>query len=378
MDHARLSASASYRWMRCTASVQAIEKLFAEHPEKIKGDNQYTKEGTLAHEVAERKLQGKTVNPKCTKEMYEYVMEYVDAVRAVYDPEQGDILYIEERVDYSDTVPEGYGTLDALVVQFRNRTAHSFDLKYGAGVQVEAEENSQQLLYCLGILQEFEWMDLEGQIDQFMINIVMPRKFTPPPWKATIETIRAFAIEAKSKAHEALGDDPVFTPGEKQCQFCDNKPYCAALDDFSTELTIADFDDMDIEEDVAQLTDERRRLILDNASVIRNYLSAVEDYAHARLMAGEKFPGYKLVEGRSNRKATEASDKYAQRILGAKVAFEKKFIGITKAKKLMNKQQNAHMDGLMVKPRGKPTLAPMVDKRPVYLIDVSEDFDKLD
>ena len=160
-------------------------------------------------------------------------------------------------------------------------------------------------------------------------------------------------------------------PGYKQCEFCNAKASCTALDKFTQEIISADFDNLD-EVDSESVTDERVKLILDNKKLIESFLSAVETRAFERLVSGEKIPGYKIVEGKSNRKWIDDAEAKLIEKLGDE-AFEKSLIGITAAEKKLNKKE---VNDLTYKPQGRLTLAPESDKRPA-VTSVTDDFDNL-
>ncbi len=174
MNHAKLSASGSPKWLGCPGSVKAEEKM----PDP--GSSPFAVEGSRAHEVADLCLKagtdaamyvGKEVYGDIVPgEMARYVQEYLDYVRA-HETENTE-LFTEERVDFSNIVPEGFGTMDAAVFDPTIGVCHIFDLKYGRGVKVHAANNTQAQLYCLGFLNEMGWM---AEIISFRIHIVQPR-----------------------------------------------------------------------------------------------------------------------------------------------------------------------------------------------------------
>lgn len=375
--HAKLSASGSSKWINCPGSVEAESKI-------VKRQSVYAEEGTLAHELADMCLKkkvdtstfigktitvesdGKVLSTVVDKEMAKFVQEYLDYVRSFET--KNSQLYTEDKVDFSNIAPDGFGTMDAAILDYDTGICHIFDLKYGQGVEVSAVENTQGQLYALGFYNELKCLDV---IKAFTIHIIQPRKYNFSSWEISIKDLLAFGEFAKERAKEALTPGAKRVPGYKQCEFCNAKASCTALDKFTQEIISADFDNLD-KLDSKEVTDERVKLILDNKKLIESFLNAVESRAFDRLISGEKIPGYKLVEGKSNRKWIDGAEQTLIEKLGDE-AFEKSLIGITAAEKKLNKKE---VNELTYKPQGRLTLAPESDKRPA-VTSVSEDFENL-
>jgi len=375
--HAKLSASGSSKWINCPGSIEAESKV-------AKKQSVYAEEGTLAHELADTCLKkrvdastfigktiscesdGKVLSTVVDKEMAKFVQEYLDYVLSFET--KNSQLYTEDKVDFSNIAPDGFGTMDSAILDYDTGVCHIFDLKYGQGVEVSAIENTQGQLYALGFYNELKCLDV---IKSFVIHIVQPRKWNFSEWEISLKDLVAFGEFAKKKAQEALKPGAKRVPGYKQCEFCAAKASCTALDKFTQEIISADFDNLD-EVDSESVTDERVKLILDNKKLIESFLSAVETRAFERLVAGEMIPGYKLVEGRSNRKWIDDAEAKLIEKLGDE-AFEKSLIGITAAEKKLNKKE---VNDLTYKPPGKLTLAPESDKRPA-VTSVTDDFENL-
>lgn len=373
--HAKLSASGSSKWLNCPGSVQAESTI-------PNISSKYAEEGTLAHELADQCLSsginaekyiGKTIIAYSGDKLSEFIVdvtmarfvqEYLDYVRS-FENEHTQ-LYTEDRVDFSNIVPEGFGTMDAAIIDYKTGVCHIFDLKYGQGVEVTAEGNTQGLLYATGFYNEMKCLEV---IKSFVIHIVQPRKYATSSWSVTLDQLEAFGVEAKRKAEEALKPDAVRVPGEKQCEFCRAKANCGALDKFTSSIISNDFENL---EDKQDLSEERIKQILDNKKLIESFLKAVEDRALETLMQGGNVLGYKLVQGRSNRVWADGAENELIAKLGDD-AYEKKLIGITAAEKKLKK---AEVDKLTIKPVGKLTLAPESDKRPAAKA-ISDDFDNL-
>lgn len=377
-DHAKLSASGSSKWLNCPGSVKAE----SQYPDS---QSEYAEEGTLAHELADiclknkqdaveyidRKIScesnGKTLTKIVDEEMAKFVQEYLDYVRSYENTETK--LFTEDKVDFSNVVPGGFGTMDSAVLDFKSRICHIFDLKYGM-TEVLAEKNTQGLLYCVGFLNEIGWLEA---IDSFTIHIVQPRKYNYSSWNVSLEELKLFMEEAKIKAEEALKENPVRIPGEKQCLFCKANGDCPALEKLTFD-TVGDYFDKkgDQEENIANLSEDKLKNILDNKSLIEKFLKQVEANVCNRLKAGAKFKGYKLVQGKSNRKWVDEAEEKLNELLGDK-AYEKSLIGITTAEKLLKKDV---VSTLTYKPDGQMIMASEDDPRPAVK-PILDDFDDL-
>ena len=369
--HAKLSASGSSRWLNCPGSVQAEEKYPGQE------SSSFALEGTMAHEVADLCLKneqdadfyiGKTVLKKVVeKDMANYVQEYIDYVRSFEG--NNTALMTEERVSFDHIVPEGFGKLDSAVLDYDNNTCHIFDLKYGKGIKVDAYENTQAQLYAVGIDRELEF--LSEKIDKYVLHIVQPRINHFSSWEISKHDLGKFAEWVKERAELALSGKGNKLPGEKQCQWCRAKGDCKALADFTTSLITAEFDDID-EVDADSLTAHQKKAILENKKLIETFLKAVEASVFSQLEHGEKFEGFKLVEGRSIRKWTAEAEFKLIKELGDE-AFTRKLIGIGEAEKRVGKEIVAE---LTMKPIGKITLAPESDKREGIDTNLFENIEK--
>lgn len=371
--HAKLSASGSHRWLNCPGSVKAEENM----PES---NSPAASEGVCAHELAEHcllnsvwaeTLIGELFNGiEVTREMADYVQQYVDYVKGF----SGEHFY-EVRVDFSAYVPEGFGTCDALVIQ-NDGTMRVIDLKYGKGLQVFAENNSQAMLYALGALEDYGMI---YDIDTIEITIHQPRLDHIDEWSIKVSDLLLWADTVKKTANLCLTDNAPRAPGEKQCQWCKFKPRCPEQKAL-VETTMLDmFDDIAPSTviSVDELSDDELQTAMRNKKLIEGWLASVEKYITERLTNGESFPGYKIVEGRSLRQWSD--EEVAQKVLlengyDEKNLFTRKFVSVAQAEKLIGKKNRELITDLVVKPTGKPTLAPESDKRPAINISDS-DFD---
>lgn len=352
--HARLSASGSERWTRCPGSVNA-EKAYPNT------SSTFALEGTEAHSIAEKcLLSNKKAREVCKDiEMTGFVQEYVDYVDSV----PGSLRMYEKRVDYSAWVPDGFGTSDAIIYDAKSKTLHTIDLKYGKGVKVYAEENTQGLLYCLGAYDLLETM---AEIEHVKIHIMQPRLDHIDTWLISVEQLLEKGKWFAERAEEALKPDAKRCPGEKQCQWCKAKADCKELMKYTEEIVGSNFEDLDFKDPNA-LSLEDVRKILDGKSLIEGWLKAVHEKALDMAHSGDKIPGYKLVEGRSLRAWTdehEAEQRLVQ-VLGTK-AYITKIISPAQAEKALSKDEKEMLKDIIIKPKGKPSLVPESDKRQEY------------
>ena len=302
------------------------------------------------------------------QEMADYVQQYVDYVKSI----DGRHEY-EQQVHFSDWVPEGFGTADALVLQ--DTTLYVIDLKYGKGVPVSAFENTQGILYALGAMADYEYLH---DIEKVVIVIVQPRMDIISEWVIDKAELLKWGEWLSQRAEAALADNAPRVPGEKQCQFCKAKPTCPELMRLTHDVIASDFDNIDQMANPDTLTNEQLKKALDVKKLIMSWFESVEQHAFDLLEKGEPFPDYKLVEGRSLRQwADEAVAEQSLVELLADDAYEKKLLSVAKAEKLLGKKRSGSITDLISKPRGKPVIVPESDKRPAMGSEAKdfEDFD---
>jgi RecB family exonuclease len=375
--HAKLSASGAHRWMNCPGSVKA-EEGFADR------SSIFADEGTLAHAVCEQALthnQGADeasmiVGPGMIASMphlegcidqafLDACQMYIDYVRA----QPGDQRMYEVRVDFSQWVPEGFGTSDVVILD--GNTVRIIDLKFGKGVQVDAEKNPQPLLYALGVFNDFGWL---ADVDQFEMHIVQPRLDHISVSIISRGELMKFGELASMAAELALRDDAPRVPGDKQCRFCKAKATCPALYSMTANAIMSEFEDLDLKP-TNTLNDDQLRRALEAKPLIEAWLSSVEQLIMQRIAEGGEFPGFKIVEGRSLRqwKDDERLVVTLERMLGER-AYAKKMISPAQAEKLLGRNNKAALADFIVKPRGKPSLTREDDPRPAITVSAS-DFD---
>lgn len=358
--HALLSASSSKRWLNCTPSARLEEQFRKENA------GPYAEEGTAAHALAEHKvkkcLRKRSKRPvsdyqcdemeECTDGYASYVMEQVEVAKQdCKDP----VVLIEQRLDYSAYVPEGFGTGDLLIVA--DKTLTVIDLKYGKGVAVDAEWNPQMMLYGLGALELF---DAIYDIDTVRMTIYQPRLESISTWEISVSDLMEWVeTELKPKAQLAIHGEGEFHCGS-WCRFCKAKNTCRARAEEYLRLAQMEF------KAPALLSDEEIAEVLKVADELAKWSADVYAFAtDEAIIHGKKWTGFKLVEGRSSRKYTDEEEvAEAAKAAGYTDIYKKSLVGITEMEKLMGKKKFAEVLGKLVyKPQGKITLVTESDKR---------------
>ena len=356
-----MSASSSKRWLNCTPSAR-LEEQFAEET----GNSVYAEEGTAAHALAEHKLKRclkrRSKRPvsdyqcdemeECTDGYVSYAMEQVELARQeCKDP----VVLIEQRLDYSAYVPEGFGTGDLLIVADRVLTV--VDLKYGKGVAVDAEWNPQMMLYGLGALELFGAI---YDIETVRMAIYQPRLESVSAWEISVAELMEWVDkELKPRAALAIAGEGEFRSGS-WCRFCKAKDTCRARAEEYLRLAQMEF------KAPALLTDDEIAEVLKVADELARWSADVYAYAQDEAVSrGKKWNGFKLVEGRSCRKYTDEEEAAEAAVAaGYTDIYKKSLIGITEMEKLMGRKRFAEILGKLVyKPQGKITLVPESDKR---------------
>lgn len=358
--HAVLSASSSHRWLNCNPSAR-LEQEFEDH------ETQAAAEGTAAHALAEHKLRKalkmrsrKPVSKYDSDEMDAYTDGYVEFVlEALEEAKQlcsDPKVLIEQKLDFSCYVPDGFGTGDCLIVA--DRLLHIIDLKYGQGVLVNAMENPQMMLYALGALRIFDCL---YNITEVSMTIYQPRRENVSTWTVSVEELNDWAEQTlKPKAELAFKGEGEYSPGA-WCQFCKAAVKCRARAEAKLQLAKYEFAKPPL------LTDAEIGDILGKLDDLTKWANEIIAYAQESAVShGKQWPGYKLVESRTNRKYTDEDAVIeAARSAGYTDIFKKSLIPITEMEKLMGKKTFAEVLGsLVIKPQGKPTLVPASDKRP--------------
>ena len=380
--HALLGPSSSARWLACPPSARLTEFMPNE-------TSVYAEEGTKAHylceQVVRRSLPGWAGLPPAAMddlmggdaydaEMKEAAKLYAEFIHNIYDSfPHTPTVCVEQHVKMTYWVKECFGTCDCLLIG--DGVLHVIDFKYGAGVPVSPEENTQMMLYALGAWDLFSATD---DIQTVRMSIVQPRiQSEPETWETSADDLIGWAENTlRPAAKLAWAGKGELNPGEKQCRWCRAKAQCRAwkdkygpLADFMTQTPEA--------RDPRLLTDEEVGEWLIAAQGIADYVKCLEEYAQKQLQQGHAVPGWKLVEGRSVRRFTDQDAAFkaieADGISEA-MLYERSPISLTAAEKLLGKKRFAEVcGGYVEKPKGKPTLAPEDDKRPTY--DAAEGFE---
>lgn len=362
--HAMLSASKADRWINCTPSARLEEKV-----EETGKPSKYAEEGTLAHEMAECYLRARfhmtPVDVTSAKDMDEPVMaycqyvtdQYTEALRKTKDA----LVLLEERLDFSAWVEQGFGTGDACIIA--DGVMEIIDLKFGIGVPVFAENNAQLMLYALGALSKFEMV---YDINMVKLTIVQPRQERISSWEITPEDLYKWGEEVvKPKAALAYSGEGELQVGP-WCRWCKVKALCRKMADHNLDLAKHEFKEPEL------LTTEELVQIFEQAPMLQEWVNAVSEHLLSKAISGEKIPGYKVVEGRSIRKWTDESA--VQEVLTACDYTPDQFqvvklAGIPAIEKLLKKDFGLLVGDFVIKAPGKPTLVPESDKRPAMGIE---------
>lgn len=359
--HALLSASSSHRWISCPPSARLCENCEDQSSE-------FAKQGTDAHSLCQYKVESAlgmdTADPieslnfydeemeSCAESYASYVMEQrAKAMERCTDP----VVLVEQKLDYSKYVPEGFGTGDCVIIA--DGTLSVIDYKHGKGILVEAEKNPQMLCYALGALELFDGI---YDIDTVSMTIFQPRRENVSTYTVTKAELLQWAEDVLiPRAKLAYAGEGDFMAGE-HCQFCKVKATCRKRAEYNLELARYDF------EMPATLEDEEIEAILAKADDLAAWVSDIKEFALQFAISGKEWTGWKLVEGRSNRKYTNESA-VAEAVTAAGFnPYEQKLLGITAMTSVLGKKQFENILGsLTYKPLGKPTLVPESDKRPV-------------
>lgn len=374
------SPSSAERVLQCPPSLMLNKKF----PDK---GSEFAAEGTYAHAMAEfilRRYLSDDPDPEClddfeksefySEAMVDYVHTYTDtcmekivAARRA-DPEA--VFLPEQRLVFNNVVQGGFGTGDMVIIS--DKMLEVIDLKYGKGVRVEAEGNPQLQLYALGAIETF------GSIydfDEVKMTIIQPRNGGVSEQVMTVGALRTWGESIKPIIAQALKGEGEFKAGE-HCRFCKAAPRCKALADYNLSLARLEFKDVDL------LTDEEIADVLGRVDHLKNYAEMIAKYALTEAVAGRhQWPGYKLVEGRSRRVYTDT--KAIVKVLTAagykraQIMKPQELLGVTDMTKLLTKKTFEELLGdYLEKPQGKPTLAPVSDKRPEF--KPAEEFTNLD
>ncbi|MFI3175661.1 MAG: DUF2800 domain-containing protein [Bacillota bacterium] len=369
-DHAKLSPSSAKKWLNCTIST-ALESGVAEEK------SAYAEEGTVAHTLGELKLKlelkklSHVEYEKAVKElkevstvdevMEEYTTEYKDFVVETLGKYESDTkVYIEMRVDLSAWARESFGTADVVILN--DTHLEIIDLKYGKGVRVDAEDNYQLRLYALGCLEQFEIFHAPETV---IMTIYQPRLDHISSVEMQADDLYQWGESIKAqaeKAYEGIGDAVVGNWCDSN--FCKARPFCRKYN--ADILALEEY----AEKDVNKLSNDELSEILSKVDQLNAWAKLVKSHAVQKLLSGEEIIGYKVVEGKSNRKLV-GDEKAMIRAIKKQNAevktadfYEKKFITITTLEERYGKKYIGDtLKKFIVKPSGAPTIAKESDKR---------------
>ena len=358
--HAVLSASGSHRWLNCTPSARSELEFEGRESEAAS-------EGTAAHALAEHKLRRalklRSARPVskydsdemelCTDLYVEFILQSLEEAKEhCSDP----IVLIEQHLDFSCYVPDGFGTGDCIIIG--DGKLHIIDLKFGKGILVEAQNNPQMMLYAIGALEIFDSL---YDITEVSMTIHQPRRENISTWTIPVDELKDWAEEElKPKAILAYNGEGTYSPGE-WCTFCRAAVKCRARAEEKIQLARFEFKQPPL------LTDAEIEDILTSLEDITKWANEILAYAtDAAINHGKEWRGYKVVLGRANRKySDEEAVAEAAKKAGYRDIFKQSLITITEMEKLMGKDTFQEvLGGLVYKPPGKPTLVPNNDKRP--------------
>lgn len=391
MQHSRYSPSDSARWLNCAGAIPLEESLaLAEE-----GENFFADEGSAAHNLGEMALL-KQKEPEdfigekiligkryweVDSEMARHVKRYTDHVREhAYDPTY---IQVEAKIDLTFLADNMFGHVDALVYEPEEKRLNIMDLKYGQGILVEADENTQLMLYALGALKEFQKFHEDSAITTIRLHIIQPRGRHPMGpirwWDLTPEDLADFQVRV-STAIGLIKDHTTMlpakrTPGDKQCRWCDARSVCPELASFVVQTAQEEFADFlpndmppsdSVEPDsIPHLSKEQMNYLLLQVPTIKVWVNAIETACQEILEKGGKLDDFKLVRGRSIRRwddATIMPDILAE--YGIEAPYTKKLLSPTQAEKLLDKDGRISLnEEYVVKPEGKITIARATDKR---------------
>lgn len=371
--HSILGASGAERWLHCTPSASLTAQMAEE-------ESTYAAEGTAAHALCEWKVRralkqraGKRpASDYWTDDMEEFTDDYrdyvMDLVGQAKQKCKDPITMVEQHLDFSCWVPDGFGTGDFLLVA--DGKINVVDFKYGIGIPVVADHNPQMMLYGLGALDLFDCL---YNIETVTLTIFQPRLSNISVWSISAKELYQWAeIILRPRAQMAAKGEGEFTPGS-WCRHCKARHTCRARAESFLELAKMEF------QPPALLSDEEISEVMGKADELSRWASDVMAYATAvAIDEGRHFDGYKLVEGRSVRKFTDlAAVEQAAKDAGYTDIFNKSLITLTAFEKLMGKETFQEVLGKYVeKPKGKLTLVPVSDKRPeVMVLNPINEFD---
>lgn len=382
MQHAKLSPSGSKKWLNCPASIRLEQDIIEE-------ESSYAREGTVAHTLAElvtskklKLINSKEYNKKIKEieleidaEMIAITADYSNHIEKVYNSYIEAYIELETKVDISRVSSECWGTADAIIIN--DDVLEIIDFKYGRGVEVTAESNSQMMLYAIGVLDMYSYMYSPNLIK---MTIYQPRIGNISTYTISKQELLEQATKFKEKAELTNSIEEVPCAG-KWCRtgFCKARTNCKTYSNYIMEL--------DKYKDISEhsLTDNDLDYILTRIDDLVSYAQKIKEYATTEIWNENKeLENWKIVEGTSRRKIT-ADDEVIANILAKKLNTDKNEFYVLKLKSLAELEKNYTkkvindaISDYIEKPEGKPTLVPMSNKKDaIYKNNVSEDFNHI-
>lgn len=366
--HALLSPSSSHRWMNCTPSARLEENIPST-------GSAASEEGTVAHELAEhairKYLAGEYTplldelpvpdeirnNKYYSSEMEHYVTDYVCYVCDIYELEEGAKMSIERKFDLTTYVPECFGSCDCDIVG--NTVLNIIDLKYGKGVQVDANGNSQLMMYAIGVLNSLE-PHHRAKIEKVRMHIAQVRLGNYSVFEMSAQDLTHWAIHVLRPTAEKAFAGQGETKVGAHCKFCKFKAPCRAQRD-------ALVNEFETHGETKALSLEEIGDILNKADMFSDWLASVKQFAMSEALSGKHINGWKLVEGRSARvikDEAEALKRLTEAGFDRETLINTKIKGIGDLERTVGKKPlTVLLDDVIIKPQGAPTLAPESDKR---------------
>lgn len=301
-SHALLSASSSNRWLHCSPSARLSEDFSSTTSE-------YASEGTKAHYGAEKWLKMdfrkssdtyKTLNEFFKEkdyppDMIDYIGGYVDYVKGIAQLDEDSEVEIELTVDLSNFIPSGFGTVDCAVLSPKNHMLHIIDFKYGRGVQVSAEKNTQMMIYALGVLQKMQAFDTE----LVQLTIYQPRIHNISEWVVEVKKLLAWGKKVLIPKAQVAWEGKGETNAGEWCRFCPVKPRCRRYSEYIMKTP----SELPVEfTKLCQLvSDDELADILDRGKELATYIKAVEDELRKAIKEKGAIKGYTLQEVKGKR-----------------------------------------------------------------------------
>jgi hypothetical protein len=371
-EHALLSASSAHRWLECPASAVAAEA----YPPQ---DTTFTQEGTLAHEVAEWVASGKSKHgPALHKgtadgvnaEMLEHARGYRDYIQEQTKSADA-VIMLERRVDFSDWVPDGFGTCDCIIIQGDTMTV--IDYKYGVGVPVSAKDNPQLRLYALGALNDY---GIAYDVERIEMHIYQPRINNISVDTTTAAELLEWAnTTVRPIAQKAAKGKGGYKAGA-HCKFCPHAGKCRTLTKTCTEYV----ETHSLRVAIPTLAPHEVAEVLAMEPLVTLWLKRVKEQALSTLLSGGEVPGYKAVEGKLGNRKWADEMQVAQTLRDAGYSKEDyttvSILSPAGMDKALGKNKAAELlGGLITRAPGAPTIAPADDKRPAYT--TADDFEEI-